>query len=99
MKIRLLATVALLSVGLSGCVIAPYAMSGPTWSSPDYGGAYYQPAPTYWVTSPTYVVRPAPPPRPHYREEGVPHPQQAAAHHPDRHHEQDERSERHIAGR
>ena len=89
MKIRLLATVALLSVGLSGCVIDPYAMSGPTWSSPDYGGAYYQPAPAYWVAAPTYVVRQAPPPRTYYREEGRPH----------RDHDQDDRGEHHFTGR
>ena len=91
MKIRLLATVALLSVGLSGCVIDPYTLGGSNWSSPDYSsGAYYQPAPTYWVTSPTYVVRQAPP-RTYYREEGRTH--------NDRDHDHDNRGEHHFAGR
>jgi hypothetical protein len=100
MKIRLLATVALLSVGLSGCVIDPYTMGGTNWSSPDYGsGAYYQPAPNYWVTSPTYVVRrPAPvvaAPRVYVREESRPYHDRDH----DRDHDHDSRGEHHFAGR
>lgn len=90
MKIRMLATAALLSAGLSGCTLAPYALSAASWSPQESGMAYYQPAPTYWVT-PSYNVWQAPQPQSYYRPVDV--------RRPHRDHDQDRWSEHHFAGR
>lgn len=89
MNIRLLATLALLSVGLSGCAIDPYALSGTNWYPQNSGSAYYQsPAPNYWA-APTYGAwQPSLSGNPYRaREEGHP------SHRP--HHDQDEGNARH----
>ncbi|CAA7617820.1 exported hypothetical protein [Candidatus Terasakiella magnetica] len=87
MNIRLLATLALLSVGLSGCAIDPYALSGINWYPQNSGSAYYQPAaPNYWGTPAYSAWQPSLSGTPYHREE---------ARRPHRPHDQDERNNHH----
>jgi len=53
MKIRLLATVAALSSGLTGCVLDPYALNGTDWFQPSSATYWSEPAPVgvYWRES------------------------------------------------
>jgi len=69
MNLRLLTTAALLSIGLSGCAIDPYAMNGIGWYQPPGGDPYYHQTYASWMPPAYHSPRQAPQSHAEYRED------------------------------